>query len=393
MTAMQLSILVSVVLSLPQRAATLPEVPAVPTTPSIEREVRSLDALLEPIREQYELPALAGAIVVGGELVAMGAVGLRRMDEDVPVGMDDLWHLGSCTKSMTATWIALLVERGDLQWDTTLGAAFPELVEEDRMHADWQPVTLELLLGHRGGAPRGLNADGLWGRLWRHEGTPVEQRQALVEGVLARAPEAKPGTKYVYSNAGFSIAAAVAERAVGASWEERITSDLFEPLGMASAGFGAPGVAGKVVQPFGHRLRGGELRPIPLGPRDDNPSAIAPAGKVHCSLADWAKYAAFHLAGARGEGVLLEPETFARLHAPQLGNYAMGWVAREPKWAGERVLWHNGSNTMWYCELAIVPGQNCAVLVASNRGDGSVREAVGEALRVLYDHRADSRDD
>lgn len=354
-----------------------------------------LEAVLEPLRARFELPALAAAIVEHGELTALGAVGRRRVDDETPVTAQDLWHLGSCTKAMTATWIALHVERGELAWERTLGETFPELFappgsdDEARARPEWRGVTLELLLQNRGGAPGALDADGLWARLWVHRGTPAEQRLTLLEGVLARPPVEPPGTKFVYSNAGFAIAAAMAERALGVSYEEAIARELFAPLGMANVGFGAPGTAGDVLQPFGHVARDGDLRPVEPGPGADNPAAIAPAGRVHAALADWAEFAALHLAGARGAAQangLLSAATFARLHAPALGDYAMGWVVLEPAWAGERVLWHNGSNTMWYCELALVPGRDCAVLVASNRGGGRVREGVGETLRELYRH-------
>ncbi len=366
---------------------------AAPSASAAQEEAppEPLEELLEPLRARFELPALAGAIVRGGELVALGAVGRRRADAETPVTSADLWHLGSCTKAMTATWIALHVERGELAWQRTLGETFPELFapgasgESPHARPEWRDVTLELLLQNRGGAPGQLDADGLWSRLWSHTGTPAEQRHALLEGVLARKPEAPPGTRFVYSNAGFSMAAAMAERVLGVSWEEAITRELFAPLGMQSAGFGAPGTAGQVAQPFGHRGGGAQLTPVELGPGDDNPAAIAPSGRVHASLADWAAFAALHLAGERGEAGLLRAETCAKLHEPQLAGYAMGWVVQEPDWAaGERVLWHNGSNTLWYCELALVPGQGCAVLVASNRGDGRVREGVAETLRELY---------
>lgn len=347
-------------------------------------KAQSLDELLEPLRAEYDLPALGGAIVIGEDLRALGAVGVRRVDEEEAVTIADAWHLGSCTKSMTATWIAILVEDEKLSWSTTVGEVYPQLLEAKKMHADWADVPLEWLVQNRSGAPADLGFDGLWGRLWQHPGKPAEQRQTLVEGVLAHAPVNVPGTKYLYSNAGFSIAAAMAETVVGKPWEEGIQEDLFEPLKMKSFGFGAPGKRGKVVQPFGHRERDGELTPVELGPGDDNPSAIAPAGKAHGSLADWAKYAAFHLAGARGESERLAAETFAMLHEPHQGDYAMGWVAREPRWAGTRTLWHNGSNTMWYCEIAIVPEANCALLVTSNRGDGRVREACAETLERLF---------
>ncbi|MHC4991945.1 MAG: serine hydrolase domain-containing protein, partial [Planctomycetota bacterium] len=116
--------------------------------------------------------------------------------------------------------------------------------------------------------------------------------------------------------------------------------------------------------------------------------AIGPAGLVHCSLQDWSRYIALHLAGARGEDGLLKAVTMDRMQTPMLNSYAMGWDVRERDWAGGRVLWHNGSNGMWYCETAIVPDRDLAVMVAMNRGDRSVRRGSHEALRIVFGHVA-----
>src|SRR4029453_3966433 len=119
---------------------------------------------------------------------------------------------------------------------------------------------MERLLPPPSGAPADLSADNLWGRLWNHKGTPTEQRMTLVEGVVRRPPVAAPGTKYIYANAGFAIAGAMAERITGQSWEVLMRARLFEPLGLTSAGFGAPGTPGtpgnaeKIDQPRGHRV-------------------------------------------------------------------------------------------------------------------------------------------
>ena len=63
-----------------------------------------IDDLLEPIRQKYGLPSLAGAIVTSKGLIAIDAVGVRKSGTTVPVTADDMWHLGSDTKSMTAHW-------------------------------------------------------------------------------------------------------------------------------------------------------------------------------------------------------------------------------------------------------------------------------------------------
>jgi len=83
--------------------------------------------------------------------------------------------------------------------------------------------------------------------------------------------------------------------------EELMQAMLFEPLGMNSSGFGAPGHSGKVDQPWAtKRDCSPGFEPVPPGPQADNPPAIGPAGTVHCSLADLAAYAAFHLTGEEG---------------------------------------------------------------------------------------------
>src|SRR5690349_6667914 len=71
---------------------------------------RDVNGLLSPILEKYKLPCLGGAIVTTDRLVAVGAVGHRLAGAEAEVTTADLFHLGSCTKAMTATLIATLVE-------------------------------------------------------------------------------------------------------------------------------------------------------------------------------------------------------------------------------------------------------------------------------------------
>src|SRR5207249_7616700 len=147
------------------------------------------------------------------------------------VTAEDKFHIGSVTKSMTATVAAMLVEAGKISWTTTIGKSFPEL--GDKLHPDYREVTLEQLLAHRGGAPGKAPRD-LWAKAWQATGTPGEQRLAFAKGILERKPEAKPGTKHIYSNQGYAIAGVMLEKAAGKSWEDLMRTMLFEPLGMTT---------------------------------------------------------------------------------------------------------------------------------------------------------------
>jgi CubicO group peptidase (beta-lactamase class C family) len=371
------------------RTASLLGLLALASAPVAADGPRDVAELLRPIRSKHDLPAMAGAIVSGEALEAVGVDGVRERGRPEKATVEDQWHLGSCTKSMTATLVATLVEQKKLTFDTTVGHALDDVGEMDPA---WKDVTLELLLRNHGGAPATLDADGLWARLCRRQGTPTEQRRALVEGVLKRPPECEPGTKFTYSNAGFAMAGAIAEKVAKTPWETLIAEQVFKPLGMTSTGFGAPGSKDKLDQPRGHRADGTAVEP---GPGADNPAAIGPAGTVRCTIGDWAKYVGLHLRGERKEGGrLLKPETFVKLHAPfpDDSGYAMGWAVGSRPWAGGRVLTHSGSNTMWHCVAWLAPDRDFAVLVTCNQGGDAAAKACDDASGALIqDHLAHAK--
>jgi CubicO group peptidase (beta-lactamase class C family) len=210
-----------------------------------------------------------------------------------------------------------------------------------------------------------------------------------VKAILAQGPENAPGMKFVYSNAGYTVAGAIAERVTNTAWEDLMRARLFRPLGMTSAGFGAMGTPGADPpdQPYQHRAGlFGRVVAIGPGPLADNPPAIAPAGRVHCALGDWAKYIAAHLRAGKGDGktALLKPDTWDKLHTPPAGgDYAMGWLVTERPWGGGRVLTHAGSNTMNYAVAWLAPKRDFAVLAATNLGGNKAASACDEAAAAL----------
>jgi CubicO group peptidase (beta-lactamase class C family) len=337
------------------------------------------EAELEKIRARHQLPALAALAMIGGEVRANGAVGLRRLGGTEAVTRNDKWHIGSCTKSMTATLAAMLVERGQLRWDTRVGEVFPELRES--MEPTWVPVTLEMLLSHRSGAP-GEAPENLWRNARAQVGSPMEQRMSFVNGLLLRRPESPPGTRYIYSNQGYAIAGAMLERVTRKPWEELMRRELFGSCNLTSSGFGAPAAPGRVDQPWGHA--GAEMMPVEPGPQADNPPAIGPAGTVHATLTDFARYAALHAVGDRMGTLFLKRDGFRKLHtAPDDQDYALGWIVAPRPWAGGDALTHNGSNTMFFFVVWIAPAKDAVFVAAANCAGAGAEKATDEAVSLL----------
>ena len=331
---------------------------------------------LEVIRKKHDLPALAVVVVKDGRICDRAAVGVRKRGGATPVTTNDVFHIGSCTKPMTATLTAMLIEGGKLRWDTTIADVFPEL--KCKMDKQYEIVTVEQLLTHRGGVP-GTPPAAAWKRAWEQEGTPTQQRREFIEAVLSQPPAAAPGTKMIYSNQGYAIIGAMLEKLTGTPWETLITQRVFKPLHMDSAGFGPPGTTGAVDQPWGHTRK--LLATVPS--QEDNPPAIAPGGRVHCSLDDLARFTMFHL--QRGQtGGLLKLTTLNKLHTPpEGGDYACGWVVVKREWAGGNALMHNGSNTMWYVVMWLAPERNFSVVAATNIAGSDAEQGCDEVAAAM----------
>ncbi len=325
---------------------------------------------LDKARAEHDLPAVGVAYAKAGASATVLASGLRSIDAKVAVTADDIWHLGSMTKSMTATLVARLAEQGGITWDTTVGEVLGARVPD--MNPAYKPVTFRHLCSHHAGLQPNIDMAQQEAFPRDDGGDPRPDRLRYAGLALKQAPVAAPGEKMVYANNGFIVAGAMLEAVCGRSWEDLITAQVFTPLKLALAGFGPPGMPGKLDQPVGHA----GATPFPPGPGRpaDNPVALGPAGRVHMNLRDLIAYLDAHL---RRPAAFLKPDSWQILHTPPFGgNYAMGWIAE-----GGR-LWHNGSNTLWYAEMCADTARGTLAAVACNQGDlKQSQPAVGALLR------------
>ena len=350
-------------------AVAVPAITAAPP-PSPSRQDNAFAARLEAVRKTAALPAIAGASFRSAGVIAVGASGFRRDGDPVEVTNGDLWHVGSITKSFTSALVGRYVERKELSWSSTLGDVFG--VARARKFAG---VTLVDLLSHRAGLP--ANTPAPHNAHLADPAAVVAQRRQIVDFILATDPLSAPGEQFLYSNVGYVIAGAMLEEKKGRPWEDLIRAEIAAPLRLSSIGFGAPGSPESLQQPRGHRnpgTPGAKLIPIEP-PLADNPPYLGPAGTLHMTIGDLARWGQEHLRGERGTDGILTAATFRRLHQPARNDasYAMGWAIRRDN--NRLTIWHNGSNTMWYAIVAFDPAADLGIVIATN---GSI--AAGRAI-------------
>ena len=270
--------------------------------------------------------------------------GVRMLGAPQKIEKTDAWHIGSCTKSMTATLVARMVEAGQLQWTTTLadvlGSAIPN------MRAEYRHATLVDLLCHHSGLPRDAPHEEV-GLTYGFAHDLRAERLAYARRALEQPPIVAPHTTMSYSNAGYDVVGALLEQRLHAPWETLVREHVFEPLGLRSAGFGPPIAADPHGAPVGHsRASDGNLHAWTEPDDAELPAAFAPSGLVHLALDDLLTYLEAH----RDQRTrFLAKSSWHKLHTPPFHDgYALGWGVDE-----DRSLSHTGSNGMWVANVLV----------------------------------------
>lgn len=338
---------------------------------------------LEAVRAAASVPGMVAMALQDGEVIAWGAAGVRSIETKEPVSIDDPFHLGSCSKAMTSTLVAIYVEEGLLAWDTKIFEVLPELKEgADPGYAD---ATIEHLVRHRAGIAERQRPEvaGIYAQFADLKGTPREQRIEVARLALVMPPHTKPGEAMDYSNYGYMTAAAMIERLTDRSWEELIVERLFVPLEMETAGVGSP--YGEGV-PVGHQPSGETWSAMAPGPAGLLHESMGPAGLLHSNLYDWGKFVSAHMAGARGDDGLVTAETVQRLQTDPAANaYAAGWGIghRSFGWGEGKTISHNGSDGTWYSLVMAMPEWDLIVLIGVNSAGTGANTAATQVQEHL----------
>jgi CubicO group peptidase (beta-lactamase class C family) len=186
-----------------------------------------------------------------------------------------------------------------------------------------------------------------------------------------------PKTTFRYSNGGYAVAAAVAERAATEGYEPLIQSRLFGPLGVRAVA-GWPAFA-DVHQPWGHYETKHGVKPHDPHDKFQLPAPLIPAGGMSVTAGDYAKFLQLHLRGLQGRDGVLK--------AGRSSGCTPGSTRRWPWWGdrarGVTASVHSGSAGTFYAVVALWPSRDLGVAVFANSGGDRAAAACKEILKVM----------
>jgi CubicO group peptidase (beta-lactamase class C family) len=198
----------------------------------------------------------------------------------------------------------------------------------------------------------------------------------LLREALKEKPLFPSGDRFEPSRMDFVAAAAIVEKITGASFEDLLFERVVRRLQLTTAEFGSQGLPGSEAEPLPHMISHGRLVSIEPGEQADIPPAFNPAGRLHMTLEDWAKFVGV-LLGLPSAPKLLSD---TMLKSIQTYDWTYSWGSHHAKrsWAKDKVMYVAGTNGRNYALGWIAPEIDFAILIACNA------PTAFEALRECY---------
>jgi CubicO group peptidase (beta-lactamase class C family) len=169
-----------------------------------------------------------GSVLVAdeSEIIFAKGYGLANAEENTPNTVDTKFMIGSITKQFTAMLVTQLAERGLLKFDNTISDFLPDFPKDIG-----ERITVEMLLDHTSGLPF---PEGI--EKYYYASRKQDYLQEFLKQLSEEGLRFEPGEGYGYSNAGYFILGLIIESATGRPYEEVLTEQILQPLGMSNTG-------------------------------------------------------------------------------------------------------------------------------------------------------------
>jgi CubicO group peptidase (beta-lactamase class C family) len=366
-----------------------------------------LDDFIEGQRRALRVPGLAACIIKSGRVVWSKGYGWANIKKRLPMDPDlTVQNLGSISKTVVATAVMQLWEKGKFQLDDDINERLPFAVRSP-FHPD-TPITYRLLLTHRSGI-----ADSLAYRSSYACGDPTLPLESWLKDYFTpggRYYEKKdnfhpwrPGQKHDYSNVGFGLLGYLVERLSGESLPHSTRKSIFEPLGMnrtawllsdidvathavpyaPGADSDPPGEEVEAYRKFG--LLAGEVESDPAS-GDHRPLCLYgfpnyPDGSLRTSVNQLARFLlAYANDGSYGDARILAADTVRLMLTPQAATSPQQGLCWATEFRDGRRHWgHNGSDPGIRTTMSFRPSDGVGAIVFVNRA-GADLSKINERL-------------
>jgi CubicO group peptidase (beta-lactamase class C family) len=321
-----------------------------------------VDALVQKTMASAGTPAVSLAIVRNGKIVYEKAYGLRSLDPKLPATTSTTFPIGSVSKQFLAATMVAMAREGKLSLDDPLAKYEPS-------YTDASQITIAQLLAHEAGIRDYYPLD--YPTLESYH--PITM-QALADRYGHLPLDFAPGTRWQYSNSGYTIAGVIAQRVEGATLFDAYRRRFFAPLGMTSAhwidgGFGPTDAIGYTSYFFGPY----EVAPVAAA------AWLNAAGSLSMTAHDLALWTIalmeHNVVPAADTAVLWQPRLLADRENPGYGlGFSLG------AFNGHFQAAHGGELVGYQSFEALYPDDDTSIVVFADATPSDVSSTIGRAI-------------
>ena len=356
--------------------------------------LKQLDAFVEQMRQDFDVPGVAIGIVQDGKVVMSKGFGVRELGKPAKVDGGTRFMIASNTKALTTLMLAKLVEEGKFTWDTPVTTLWPEFRLGD---AD---TTRKVLVKHLICACTGVPRQDFE---WLFEGDTYSAQDAMTS-LASMQPTSEFGALFQYSNPMAAAAGYMGGHILypgmelGAAYDKAMQALVFDPLGMHDTTFDyAKAMTGNFATPHGDDVDM-HTRVADMG-LNRTVIAARPAGAAWSTVNDMLKYVQMELAKgtlANGTRYIAEAPLLER-RVPQValgndGDYAMG-LSLDRTYEVD-IVDHGGDMTGFHSNMMWLPQFNVGAVILTNSDRGvSLRGPFQRRwLELLFDGKPEAAD-
>jgi CubicO group peptidase (beta-lactamase class C family) len=297
-------------------------------------------------------PGCAVAASRNGEVIYQAGFGSANLEMDVPITPSSIFHVASISKQFTAAAVMLLARDGQLTLDDDVRRYIPEL--PDYGHT----ITIRHLLTHTSGLRD--QWDLLFMARGRFEENRITEDDVLEIAARQTALNFVPGSEYLYSNTGYTLAGTIVRRVSGQTLREFADRRIFQPLGMEDTHFHDDYTMIVRGRAAGYAPRPGGGWRVSL-PNYDTYGATS----LFTTVGDLLKWDANFANPVVGDAQLLrEMLTSATLASGDSTGYGLG--ISTDVYRGARLIGHGGADAGYRTYLGRFPDHDLTVVVLCN---------------------------
>ena len=183
---------------------------------------------LKQHRQKVKAPGYTAAVAINGKTIWSGSVGFADIERNVPMTPATQLRVGSTSKAITATGLALLVQSGQLDLDAPISRYLTPLPNDK-----WRDITTRQLASHMAGIPHYGENTEILGLLTTLK---ADQHFSNVTNALTLFDESdvlfEPGEQFEYSSLGTVLLSAVMQGVAKQSYQSWMQQKVFTPLNM-----------------------------------------------------------------------------------------------------------------------------------------------------------------